>query len=79
MLGTSSLCLVKHREDNQQKEQRINNIQRKKIHTMNNNEWTKFEEVTNLPGIGYTDYINQENTQIKRVWNDGYEEIYDIA
>lgn len=46
---------------------------------MNNNEWTKFEEVTNLPGIGYTDYINQENTQIKRVWNDGYEEIYDIA
>ena len=28
----------------------------------NNNEWTEIEEVNNLPGTGYTDYINQENT-----------------
>ncbi len=46
---------------------------------MYHDKWTKIDEVNNVPGTGYTDYINQKNTLIKRVWNDGYEEIFDIA
>ena len=30
-------------------------------------------------GVWYDEYVNAECTLCKQVWNDGYEEVYEIA
>lgn len=29
--------------------------------------------------FGYDEYINEDNTKCRRVWDDGYEEIFEIS
>jgi hypothetical protein len=41
-------------------------------------EWKPIEQVE-VMGMGYTEYINQDETKIKRVWYDGMTEIYEIS
>lgn len=40
-------------------------------------EWKPIEQVE-VMGMGYTEYINADGTQIKRVWYDGLSETYEI-
>lgn len=40
-------------------------------------EWKPIEQVE-VMGMGYTEYINTDGTQVKRVWYDGMTEIYEI-
>lgn len=29
--------------------------------------------------FGYDEYINEDNTKCRQVWDDGYEEIFEIS
>lgn len=41
-------------------------------------EWTKIDE--QCEGLlGYEDFISADGKQVKRVWYDGEEEIYEIS
>lgn len=40
-------------------------------------KWTKIDEQGAM-GVSYEDYINEEGTEIKRIWNDGFIEYYEI-
>lgn len=30
-------------------------------------------------GVGYDEYTNEDNTKCRQVWDDGYEEIFEIS
>ena len=30
-------------------------------------------------GFGYDEYTNEDNTKCRQVWDDGYEEIFEIS
>ena len=30
-------------------------------------------------GFGYDEYVNEDNTKCRQVWDDGYEEIFEIS
>ena len=30
-------------------------------------------------GFGYNEYTNEDNTKCRQVWDDGYEEIFEIS
>ena len=30
-------------------------------------------------GLGYDEYVNEDNTKCRQVWDDGYEEIFEIS
>ena len=30
-------------------------------------------------GFGYNEYTNEDNTKYRQVWDDGYEEIFEIS
>lgn len=40
-------------------------------------EWKPIEQVE-VMGMGYTEYINADGTQVKRVWYDGMTEVYEV-
>lgn len=35
----------------------------------------RFEAV----GFGYNEYVNENNTKCRQLWDDGYEEIFEIS
>lgn len=42
-------------------------------------KWTKIDEQHAIYSTAsYEDYINEENTMIRRVWNDGFVEEFEI-
>ena len=42
-------------------------------------KWTKVDEqYSNYSITSYEDYINEEGTMIRRVWNDGFVEEFEI-
>jgi hypothetical protein len=42
-------------------------------------KWTKIDEQhSKYSTTGYEDYINEEGTMIRRVWNDGFTEEFEI-
>lgn len=42
-------------------------------------KWTKIDEQhSNYSITNYEDYINEESTMIRRVWNDGFVEEFEI-
>ena len=30
-------------------------------------------------GFGYDEYVNEDNTKCQQLWDDGYEEIFEIS
>lgn len=41
-------------------------------------EWFFVERFESM-GFGYNEYINEDNTKCRQVWDDGYEEIFEIS
>ena len=42
-------------------------------------KWTKIDEqYSNCSTTSYEDYINEEGTILRRVWNDGFVEEFEI-
>jgi hypothetical protein len=42
-------------------------------------KWTKIDEQqSNYAAVGYVDYINEDGTIVRREWNDGYVEEYEV-
>lgn len=45
----------------------------------NTTTWTFYDRFEGIGSwIGYTEYINEDDTLLKRVWDDGEEEIFEI-
>ena len=30
-------------------------------------------------GLGYDEYVNEDETKCRQIWDDGYEEIFEIS
>lgn len=41
-------------------------------------EWIFVGHIESM-GFGYDEYTNEDNTKCRQVWNDGYEEIFEIS
>lgn len=41
-------------------------------------EWIFVERIEAM-GMGCNEYTNEDNTKCRQVWDDGYEEIFEIA
>ena len=41
-------------------------------------EWIFIGRIETM-GVGYNDYTNEDNTTCLQVWDDGYEEIFEIS
>ena len=43
-------------------------------------EWVKIGEQTSPSSyLGFEEYVDTTNTYCKQVWNDGYEEVFELA
>lgn len=41
-------------------------------------EWIFVGRIESM-GLGYDEYTNEDNTKCRQVWDDGYEEIFEIS
>lgn len=41
-------------------------------------EWNFVGRIESM-GFGYDEYTNEDNTKCRQVWDDGYEEIFEIS
>ena len=44
----------------------------------NQMKWFFVERFESM-GFGYDEYTNEDNTKCRQVWDDGYEEIFEIS
>ena len=44
----------------------------------NQMKWFFVERFESM-GFGYNEYTNEDNTKCRQVWDDGYEEIFEIS
>lgn len=44
----------------------------------NQMEWIFVGRIESM-GFGYDEYANEDNTKCRQVWDDGYEEIFEIS